>query len=70
MACRLLGAKPLSEQILEYLNRNVYIFIQENAFENIWKMAAILSRPQYVNSFEEIYRFQGSIPEAPFTNRV
>ena len=51
MACRLLGAKPLSEPILEYLNRNVYIFILENAFENIWKMAAILSRTQYVNSF-------------------
>ena len=29
------------------LNRNLYIFIQENAFENVvWKMAAILSRPQ------------------------
>ena len=32
------------------LNRNVYIFIQENAFANVvWKMAAILSRPQCVN---------------------
>ena len=31
-------------------NRNSYIFIQENAFENVvWKMAAILSRPQWVN---------------------
>ena len=31
-------------------NRNENIFIQENAFENIvWKMAAILSRPQWVN---------------------
>ena len=30
-------------------NRNSYIFIQENAFQNvIWKMAAVLSRPQYV----------------------
>ena len=29
------------------LNRNLHIFIQENAFENVvWKMAAILSRPQ------------------------
>ena len=27
-----------------------YIFVQQNAFENvIWKNAAILSRPQYVN---------------------
>ena len=31
MACRLVGAKPLS-----------FIFIQENAFENVvWKKAAI-----------------------------
>ena len=31
------------------LNRNSYIFIQENAFENVvWEMAAILSRPQCV----------------------
>ena len=31
------------------LNRNLYIFIQENAFENvIWKMAAILVQPQCV----------------------
>ena len=27
--------------------------IQENAFENVaWKMAAILSRPQFVNSLQ------------------
>ena len=32
------------------VNRNSYIFIQENPFENIvWKLAAILSRPQCVN---------------------
>ena len=32
------------------LNQNSYIFIRENAFENvIWKMAAILSRRQCVN---------------------
>ena len=31
------------------LNRNLYFFIQANAFENVvWKMAAILSRPQCV----------------------
>ena len=30
------------------------MFIQENAFENvIWKMAAILSLPQYVNGPQE-----------------
>ena len=33
------------------LNRNSYIFIQENAFENIvWKMASILPRPQCVKT--------------------
>ena len=32
------------------VNQNSYIFIQKNVFENVvWKMAAILSRPQYVN---------------------
>ena len=32
------------------LKWNSYIFIEENAFENVvWKMAAILSRPQWVN---------------------
>ena len=59
---RLFGAKPLSELTLEYfnwtlmnkiqwkLNRNSYIFIHENAFENVGcEMAAILSRPRYVN---------------------
>ena len=46
MACRHAGAKPLSEPVLEYcwplaktfhwnLNRNLYILIQENAFENV-----------------------------------
>ena len=62
MACRLAGAKPLSEPMLEYcwlepwrqiqwnLHQNLYIFIQENAFENVvGKMAAMLSRPQCVN---------------------
>ena len=33
-------------------NRNSYIFIQENPFENVvWKMAVILARTQCVNSF-------------------
>ena len=60
MACRLTGAKSLSEPMLEYcivnwtlgnklqwnLNQNSCVFIHENAFENVvWKMAAILSRP-------------------------
>ena len=62
MACRLASAKPLSEPMLEYcwldpreqtsvkINQNLYISIQENAFENVVrKIAAILSRPQCVN---------------------
>ena len=33
------------------LNRNSFIFIQENAFENVvWKMVAIFSRSQTVNN--------------------
>ena len=36
------------------LTRKLCICIQENAFENVvWKMAAILSRPQCVNSLSE-----------------
>ena len=59
MYCRLVGDKPLFKPMLEYClgkkfqwnrNPNLYIFIQENAFENVvWKMAAILSRPHCVN---------------------
>ena len=56
MVCSLIGAKPLPEPMLEYwevnpkelkgiFNQNSYIFIQENAFENVvcWT-AAILSQ--------------------------
>ena len=40
----------LGTKIQWNLNRNLYIFIQENAFTNVvWKMVAILSRPQCVN---------------------
>ena len=63
MACRLVGANPLSEPIqcwdiakwtlrnkLQWnFNRYSNIFIQENAFENVvCEMASILSRPQCV----------------------
>ena len=42
MACRLGGAKPLSEPMPN--------FIQENALENVvCEVASILSRPQCVN---------------------
>ena len=59
----LTGAKPLiwtnagiycqldlCKQTSVKFNRNSYICIQENAFENVvWKMAIILSGPQWVN---------------------
>ena len=39
----------IRNKIQWHFNRNWYIFIQENAFENVlWKMATILSRPQCV----------------------
>ena len=38
------------------LNRNSYIFTQENAFENsVWKMAAILSWPQCVEPISLVF---------------
>ena len=62
MACRLVGAKPLSETILEYsqldlyeqtsvkFNQNSNVFIQGNALENVdCEVAFILSRPQCDN---------------------
>ena len=61
MACRLDGAKPLSEPCWNIVNstlrnklqwtfnRNSNIFIQENVLENVvCEMASILSRPQCV----------------------
>ena len=76
MAWCLVGAKQLSEPMLEYFmrtirnklqwdfNRNLYIFVQENAFENVvWKMAAILSRPQCVKTFSALRTgSNGSVP--------
>ena len=62
MACRLVGAKPLSIPVLGYCQldprnnlrwifyQNTNLFIQENASENIvCKKAAILSRGRWVN---------------------
>ena len=58
MACRLLGAKPLFEPMLEYCHleqtlvkflSKLKIFIQVNAFESVvCEMAAILSRGSWV----------------------
>ena len=57
MACRLVGAKPLSEPMLEYcwfdpskqtfvLSKMSYIYIQEIAFENVVReMVTISIRP-------------------------
>ena len=48
MACRLSGAKPLSEPMLDYckLDPSEQICIQDNEFENVCKIAAILFHPQ------------------------
>ena len=70
MACRLIGAKPLSEPMLDYcqldpcehiqwkFNQNTTTFFEENARENVvCEMASILSRPQCVNMyFEETWK--------------
>ena len=58
MACHLATAEPLFEPMLDpwkqisvNLDKNLYVFIKENIFENvIWKLAAILSQTQYVES--------------------
>ena len=56
MACRMIGTNPLFQTMLDIVNwtirnkfqqhfkRNAYIFILENAFENVSKMTAIFSR--------------------------
>ena len=46
---KLLNLSKLRNKLQWHLKINSYHLIQENAFENVvWKMAAILSRPQYV----------------------
>ena len=68
MACHQAGAQglsdtnngilligPLRANISEVLTSKLSIFIQENSFENVvLKMAAILSRPQWVKSSDVI----------------
>ena len=62
MACRLIGAKPLSEPMQPYyqldpkeqtsvkFESKYKLFIQENAFEGVVReMAAILSRERWAN---------------------
>ena len=55
-----LEPKPLFEPMMDYcqldpweqwnLNGNLHIFIRKDAFKNVRKLAAILSRPQCVNT--------------------
>ena len=60
MACRLDGAKPLPEPMLEYYQldpreqtyRNSNVFIQENALQNVvCEMASILLGPNVLRPF-------------------
>ena len=45
---------PLGANFSVMLIKNLYILIHENAFENVvWKIAAILSRPQCVKDTHE-----------------
>ena len=45
--CWIIVDWTLGNQLQWNLNRNIYIFIQENAFENVvWKMSIMLSLPQ------------------------
>ena len=47
---------PIGNKLQWNLNQNLYIFIQENAFENvIWKMAPILSQLKYVKKEWHLY---------------
>ena len=66
MACRLFGAKPLSEPMLPccqlepkeniLLTKFLKDFIKENALKNVvCKMSAMLSRPQYVKLQQMYY---------------
>ena len=49
--CWIIVNWTLANKLQWNFNRNSFIFIQENAFQNVvWKMAAILSQPQCVNS--------------------
>ena len=47
-----------------------FIFIQENAYENVvWKRAAILSRPQCVNRLYAVCSYTGCLgPQLTISN--
>ena len=52
------------------LNENLYIFILEGAFENVMKLAAILSRSQCVNTGLEDLVMMCSEPGLPAARAV
>ena len=55
--CRNIVNWTLGNKLQWNINRNLYIFIKENAFEIVvWKMVAILSRPQCVNEKPHWFR--------------
>ena len=49
--------EPLGTNSMKF-DRNSHIFIHRNAFENVCKMAAILSRPQCVHEEFSIFRLE------------
>ena len=54
--------ETLTNKLQWDINRNSYIFIQENALENVvCEMASILSRPQCVKVFSIIYSIKLSV---------
>ena len=71
MACHLLSDKPLPEPILTYwqldhhkqpFNKNIVIFIQENAFGNVFCiMPATLYTPQCVQHMVESTAWPGNV---------
>ena len=53
-SAEILSIRTLGTNFNEILNRDSYIFVQEDQFKNVVsKMAAILSRPQCVQYFDE-----------------
>ena len=49
-----LGINSYNNNLQWTLNWNSYIFIKENAFQNVvWEMAAILSEPQHAQCIND-----------------
>ena len=61
--------RTLRNKLQWNLDQNLYIFIQVNAFENVvWKMAAILSRPQCVNQHRTLWVWEDEHANNLITN--